>query len=650
MIKLRFFVYFAMSRVSTRFLISSGIASLLMMICLAAPVFSQNVSRWALGRPSMLIDMPGDPGAGGVAWAEKPMYSIFPNAWSSEGGGVRIEVARVYTSKSPTDLLAQIGQNVNTPMTPTGKGQLSGREFVNFISATRMTAVIGNDGGVLGGASWVVMATYKDEAGQALAGSIFDSIKVEREGARHWVLRSLGPTFLAAELPFEMTQVNKSGDAGSAKRYETSFDGMDIRVTEETPGEGNVFEKENTLKDFIEGDRSRPGVTGFSFTRDKYKLGDQAGDIITKDFKRGGRSYRIYEIAFIEKRRAVIASIQIDPTRGDHQKTTERILRTLKTTLNPVFGWKTYAVGDKGLYIDLPVAPAAPKQQNAVTIYESNSPLAMTEIRELEVGFPAAHNPDFAAKQYFEMRASLDSKYKFEIQGIDRLLVDGLEARLVRSTWRNGENVNQRQVLIIYGYQTQWIVDMLAAKETAAYMERVMQSVRVKIDFPPNTLRQSIGTMGVSMLVGDKRIESKVTQNPNDPDFSREESATAQYGSSLLTVYEMVFKNQSLAISDANGKMFIDSFLRGLGQSSNLQITATQRDSFAVNIDGVEGRHIIYDLTANNMKAGSVIQADFVMLTQDKKLWTAIVLTNYEGGLAARYNRAMLLNSLRVGI
>jgi hypothetical protein len=361
----------------------------------------QDLSRWALGRPSLLIDMPGDPGGGGVDWAERPMYSIFPSAWSAEGSGVRIEVARIYTSKTPTELMAEVGQKIGTAMTPRGRGELSGREFVNFMNATRMAVAIGNDGGVLGGASWVVVATYKDQAGQALAGAIFDSIKVEREGARHWALRSLGPTFLAAELPFELTAVTKSSDRDGTRRYESSFDGMDIRVTEETPSPGATFEKEATLKDFIDGDRNRPGVTNFTFTREKYKLDNREGDLITKNFKRGSRSYRIYEIAFIEKRGAVIASLQIDPTRADHQQTTERFLRTLKTTVNPIFGWKTYAIGKDGLYIDLPVAPGAPKQQNAVTIYESITPLAMTEIRELTVGFPSAHNPDFAAKTIF---------------------------------------------------------------------------------------------------------------------------------------------------------------------------------------------------------------------------------------------------------
>jgi hypothetical protein len=611
---------------------------------------SPGLSRWALGRPSLVIDMPGDPAGGNVAWAERPIYSIFPNAWSAEGSGVRIEVARIYTAKDPAALLAEVGQKVNTPMTPRGRGDLSGREFVNFMNATRMAAVIGKDEGVFGGASWVVMATYKDQAGQELAGAIFDSIKVEREGNRHWALRSLGPTFLAAELPFELLQQKRSSDNGSLARYESSFDGMDIKVTNQSPGEGMVFEREATLKDIAEGERSLPGVTNFTSIRDKYKLGTREGDIITKNFKRGYRSYRAYEIVFIEKRSALTVSIQIDPARADHQATTERILRSLKTTQNTIYGWKTYAVGDQGLYVDLPVAPTAPRQMNSVTIYESNTPLAMVEMRELEVGYPSAHNPDFSAKQYFEMQQALNSKANFQLQSIDKLLIDGMEARLVKATWQNGKETNFRQILTIYGYQTQWIIDMLASKETAEYMERVMQSVRVKVNFPPATVRQSFGTMGVSFLVGDQRLEPQIKQDPADPDFTREESANAQYGNSILTVYEMNFKTQTPGINDERGKFFMDSFLSGLSKAAGITLSAKQRDSFPVNIDGVEGRHIIYDVTASVMKPGAVIQADFVMLGQDKKLWTAIVITNYEGGLSARYNRARILNSLRVGM
>jgi hypothetical protein len=449
-------------------------------------------------------------------------------------------------------------------------------------------------------------------------------------------------------MPFELTAVTRGSDREGAARYGSSFDGMDIRVSQEIPSPGSTFEKEATLKDFVESDRNRPGVSEFTFTRSKYKLGDREGDLITKDFKRGYRKYRIYEIAFIEKRSALVASIQIDPTRTDHQNTTERILRTLKTTINPIFGWNTYAIGKEGLYVDLPVAPGAPKQQNAVTIYESNSPLAMTEIRELTVGFPSAHDPDFSAKQYFEMQQALNSKANFELQGIDKLLIDGLEARLVRATWKNGNKVNQRQILTIYGYQTQWIIDMLAAPETSAYMERVMQSVRVRLN-PAGYARQSFGTLGVSFLVSMKH-NARIKEDPNDPDFAREESYYNPEGKALFAVHETTFRKEGMPITDERATSFLNSFLKGMGEGAGIQLSAKLRSSFPVNIDGIEGRHVICDITASNAKPGSAIQADVVILGQDKKLWTAIIITNYEGGLAARFDRARILNSMRIGM
>lgn len=620
----------------------------LAMIFAAAPAYAQNTSRWALGRPSLLIDMPGEPGGGGVAWAERPMYSIFPSSWSAEGSGVRVEVARIFTTQSPSQLLTAVGQKINVGMTPAGKGLISGREFVNAMTNGRMAVAIGSDGGVEGGASWVVVATFRDQTGQALASSILDSIKVEREGGRHWAIRSLGTTFLAAELPFELAPAEGRPDGAAV--FESSFDGMEVRVSSSVPSAGSVFEREATLKGIIERDRSRPGVSDFSFTREKYKLDDKDGDLITLSFKRGGRSYRIYEIAFIDKSSAVIANLQIDPNRSDHAATTERVLRTLRKTINPIYGWKTYAVGDKGLFIDLPTAPSAPRLQGSVTIRESNTPLAMTEIRELEVGFPAAHNPDFSAKQYFDMQASLSPAQKFEFQSMDKLLIDGLEARLVKATWRNGQSVNQRQILTIYGYSTQWIVDMLASKETELYMERLMKSVRVKIAPSPGQLRQSFGTMGVSLIVGDKRLEPTIKQNPSDPDFVREESAVAQSGGNILAIYEMNFKTEDLPPTDARAKTFLDGLLRGMGEAAKIQFTSKVRDSFEINIDGVEGRHIIFDITSTVAKPGSVVQADMIVLHQPKKLWTATVITNYEGGLPARAGRARLLNSIRVGI
>jgi hypothetical protein len=505
---------------------------------------------------------------------------------------------------------------------------------------------MGPDGGVNAAASWIVVATYKDATSRDLAAQLFSSIKVEREGSRHWAIRSLGHTFLAAEMPFDL-QPAESSNAGMT-RYESSFDGMNIQAQIETPEAGNVFNIDSNLKNILEAEKSRPGVTEFTSSASKYKLGSRDGYLVTKQFKRGYRSYRVYEFVFLEKRNAVTATIQIDPNRKDHQDIVERILRTMRDTVNSIQGWNTYAVGKEGLYVDLPAAPKPPRQLNAVTIYEAGLPLATVEIREVPVGFPGAHDPDFSAKQYFEMQTALESNTKYEMQGIDRLLIDGLEARLVKAKWKQGDRQNFRRILTIYGYGTQWIIDMLATTDTELLMERVMQSVRVRVPTPPAMTRQSFGSMGASIALSN-RVQPKITESASDPQFAREEIALTQEGSNILAVYEMVFKVDPPPFTKERGTFYFNSFIGGIGKSLNMQITPTLRDAFPINIDGIEGMHLIFDLKSPGL-GNAVVQGDFIMLFQDRKLWTMTLLINYEKGIQARLNRGRILNSLRVGI
>lgn len=607
------------------------------------------VSRWALGRPSLLIDLPARPSSGGVAWSEQQAYSFFPNSWSTEGSGVRIEAARVYAKQTPVDLLAAIGRKLAVPVSISRKGQISGRELAAFSNEVRTIYAIGHDGGVLGGASWVVVATYRDASGRALAQEMLDSIKLEREGAQHWTFRSLGRTYIAAELPFEVAE-SAAGAASNRTQWEVSFDGMDVSATYETPNQGKILDVKATLSDLVENERARPGISEFKATRDKYKLDIYDGELITIDLKRGHRQYRMFKIALIEGHRGVVATIVIDPSRKDHQLAVERIFRSMRYARNPLYGWKAFAIGDGGFFLDLPAAPKPPVRQNAVLSYISPSPLAPVEIREVEVGFPGAHNPDMAARQYFEMQTAMHKDAKYDPPVIEKRLIDGFEARLVKATWRSGRNENYRQILTIYGYSRQWIVDMLTSKDTADYMERVMGSIRIKIDFPASFRRQVIGQTGVSFLVGEQPFKTNVTANPNDQTFAREEVGMADLGNGVILVtYEMTLKGENPPINDEQGSFYFNSFLSGMARTLGMKLSGKLRDSFEINIDGVEGRQLIFDLTSDRMPTTSVVQGDFVMLQQDKRLWTAIVMTNYAGGLEARNARARILNSLRVG-
>lgn len=607
---------------------------------------AQTVSRWALGRPALSMDLPANPSAGGVAWAERSAFSIFPSSWAAESGGLRIEVARIYTSKDPAGLFVEVGSKIGSQLTARGKGKLSGRERLNYMSVDRTVLVIGPDGGANAAASWVVVAIHKDSASRELAAQLLNSIKIEREGSRHWAIRSLGHTFLAAEMPFDLQPAE--GSSAGMTQYESSFDGMDIRAQVETPEAGNVFNIESNLKSILEAEKTMPGVTEFTSSASKYKLGSREGYLVTKQFKRGYRKYQIYDIVFLEKRNAVTATIQLDPSRKDHQEIVERILRTMRDTVNSIQGWNTYAIGNSGLHVDLPAAPKGPRQLNAVTIYEGGGPLSTVEIRELQVSYPGAHDPDFSAKQYFEMQAALDSKTRYEVEGIEKLLIDGFEARLVKAKWKQGDRQNFRRILTIFGYSTQWIIDMLATTDTELHIERVMQSVRVRVPSGANTVRQSFGTLGASIALSN-RAEPKITESTADPDFAREEVAMTMEGTNVLAVYEMVFKVEPGRFTKERGTFYFNSFIGGIGKALNLQITPAFRDAYPINIDGVEGMHLIFDLKSPGL-GNAVVQGDFIMLFQDRKLWTMTMLTNYEKGIEARINRGRILNSLRVGI
>jgi hypothetical protein len=123
----------------------------------------------------------------------------------------------------------------------------------------------------------------------------------------------------------------------------------------------------------------------------------------------------------------------------------------------------------------------------------------------------------------------------------------------------------------------------------------------------------------------------------------------AQEGSSILAVYEMVLKGQPPPVNKERGTFYFNSLVGGLGKSLNMSITATLRDAFPINVDGIEGLHMIFDLKSSGL-GNAVVQGDFIMLAQDQKLWTLTLMTNYNKGIDARLDRGRILNSLRVGI
>jgi hypothetical protein len=619
------------------------LALVLGLVCWT-PTFAsgQGLSRWVLGRPGALIDLPGSPSAGGVKWAERSAYSFLPTSWSAETGGCRIEVARIYGGGSPTQTLGSIGKKLGAASGVQNKGEISGRPFVGYRDNARMIVVAGPDASTPYGTTWAFVAFY-NEGGAAIADRVFDSIVIEREGRENWTLRSLGRTQLAAELPFELAPEKRVNDAETTTRYELHFNGLDIRVTQQEQGIGGRFDVEKTIQGIVADRRAAAGVAEFVSSRAKTRLGEkQDADLLTMTFRQGSRAYKILETIAVSGSSAVMTTITTDPNRADQANIADRIFNTLRFTGATIYGWKPYAIGDTGLYLDLPKPPDPPKVSATITttgVY--TGPMAV-DVREITYG-GTNYDPDKASAQLlnFVNAAHADS------QGtIEKRLVDGCEARLLRTTYRNAGFFNHRDVLVIYGADRFWTIDSVAAENEKDYLERIINSARIQLPVNGNLKRQYFGKTGVSFIAGMDAIKTQSKDTPNDPDIVHEENGLVQHEGGFIAFLEDTTKTRTPLIDDKTLTQFAQSFLDGLGESIKVKLTATLRNSYAINVDGLDGRHVLYEVSAPG--TNKTILADFVVLVQDRRFWSVMVVSDMQND-QARAMRARILNTIRAG-
>lgn len=614
-----------------------------LLCCAPALVNAEGLSRWVLGRPGVLIDLPGNPGAGGVVWAEQSLYSFLPTSWSAEAGGCRVEVARIYARQSPAEALGNIGKKLGVTISAPQSGEISGRPFLGYQDGARLAMVVGPEASTPYGTTWAFVATFNNPAAATTASRIFYSIAIEREGRENWTLRSLGRTQLAAELPFELAPETRATDVDSTKRYELHFNGMEIQVMQQEQGAGGRFDVDKTIQGIVTNRRSSAGVTDFVSTRSKTKLSEkQQAELLTMTFRQGTRNYKVLELIAVAGSSAVMTTITTDPHRKDQANIADRVFRTLRFTGATIYDWRPFAIGANGLYLDLPKPPDTPKVSATVTttgVY--TGPMAV-DVREITSG-GTNYDPDAASRQLLEF---VNATHAGSQGTIEKRLVDGHEARLLRTTHRNGSFLNHRDVLVIYGADRFWVIDAIAADADKDYLERIHNSARIQLPTTGNFRRQYFGQMGVSFIAGADPIKMTGKDMPNDPDFTHEESAFAQHEGGLLAILEETAKIDFPSTDDKAATNITQSFLNGLGSSSNLRLTATLRNAYEINIDGLNGRHLLYDVSATG--ADKKMLADFVVLSQDKRFWAVIVVSNMQIE-AARTMRARILNTLRAG-
>lgn len=301
--------------------------------------------------------------------------------------------------------------------------------------------------------------------------------------------------------------------------------------------------------------------------------------------------------------------------------------------------WKSYAIGTTGLYLDLPKAPEPARLVNGTMTSGIYNGAFAVDVREVEA---TAYNPDFASKQ---MLTILQAWPKHEnVQGtIEKRMIDGLEARLLRTTHQNGSFRNHRDMLLIYSFDRFWAIDAIAAENEKDYIERVIDSAAVRLPVAAGWQRQQIGKLGASLLVGPKVLEVTRKETPKDTLILSDEMASTSLGAGALVVVEVTYKDESPQLEPDIGVAALGGLLNLLSDGAGVKMTPKLRDSFPVIIDGTDGLHLVLDVTAGS----KTVQGDFLMLREGKRWWTAFVLTD-PGREDSRLARAQVLNTVRV--
>lgn len=309
--------------------------------------------------------------------------------------------------------------------------------------------------------------------------------------------------------------------------------------------------------------------------------------------------------------------------------------------------WQPYPIGATGLYLDLPKAPDPPKLVNGtMTSGVFIGPMAV-DIREVT---STAYDPEFASKQ---MLTILQAWPKHEnVQGtIEKRMIDGLEARLLRTTHKNGSFTNHRHMLLIYSFDRFWAIDAIAEAKDNYLLERLVNSAAVRLPVAAGMQRQRIGKLGASLVVGPKVLEVKLKETPNDSLIVLDEMASTSLGAGALVVVEVTYKDESPQLEPSLGESAFGGLLNLVAEGAGMKMDGKLRDSFNIKIDGIGALHLVFDVTAGSKTepgAGSkTVQGDFVMLRAGKRWWTAFVLSD-PSREDSRLARAQALNTIRV--
>lgn len=589
--------------------------TLLGAVCAAAMPMAQ-MGRWQLGNPSLIIDLPGDPGGGGVSWHTSAAF--LPTSWSSENDDLRVEVSEQYGSVSLDDIKGKIGGDVST----SPAFAISGYPAVPF--------KIGNKAGVriqATGQTWFVLVAAKTSAGVQLAQRVMNSIAVERSGEKRWVQRSLGNTRMNAELPFELAFDPFDNEARRTK-YELHFDDFAVTASVSSPEEGFNIDYEKTIKSTIEDEKNREGTKDFKSKREKIKRDQLEGDLLTLEFTRG-RAYKSSIFFAKDSRQLLRLNMNSRGDRPEHEAYVSRVMDSLRVSSVVFTGFEPRQVGDEGIWFDLPKAI----EKLDATNYNSFFGAFQINVRVTPVDPGTASNPDqlldFLEVKFKNAKDARD--YKSERS---ETTINGMEARILKTGYKGKGRSDQtvQYALAIFLPDRIVVAEMISEEQQKAYLERIIDTARIELKPPSGWTRQMAGESGLSVLAPTLKPERIKSKNPNEGDkieiiFSGEGligmvvempyiSTPPTPGLLARELFEVVKKSMN-----ATGKIVSQQPIE-IGNHSGIRATAEWE-----------------------LSQGKVV-GDIIVLRRGKTIWALVIGASPQNG-PAMIKRAVLVNSIQ---
>ena len=581
------------------------------------------MGRWQLGNPSLVVNLPADPRAGGVAWHENDAYGIITTSWSAESDAARMEISSVYTSTPAPTLANQLATKLGGQVSNGRASKVSGQDAYRFNLGNRSGLAISGSG-----KCWILLGTPKNGQGQSLVEASLTSALVERTGNPRWVRRSLGGTRMHAELPFDFAQDNSRPVPGNRRAYELLWNDMEITAFVQTANEGMKIDYEGSVRDYIDGESKMPGTENYKSKRERVRLDRITGDIVTLDFERNKKGYRVRSFFALDSNRMLRMSISTQPSRSDHEEAAERIVRTFKVSGVSFEGFEPRRVGNEPLYIDLPKEVEA-KGNGLYSVFVG---AFGTDIRVTPINPRNGHNED-------QLASMLTAKYQGRADIKDfkadttRRLVDGLEARVVRASYKSKAGMKTHEVaLAIFAAEAIYTVETIVGENEIEYLDRILDSVRFETPPPDGWSRQVVGEAGFS-LFWPKRPEAKT-----DPGDGVEVDKTMVFENIqdgiVNTVVELKLKQRA-----PEPGVVLPTFARSLagGMGATHQIL----DQRPVSIGSAAGIHAKLSFTMN----GKTLPGDMIVLRKGLYIWTLVVVHDPASGKSV--HRQALVNSIR---